>query len=112
MHVSDKNPKPGVCLPIIVKFCADAPYNFTVFPNYIGHFGQLDAEEVCQIDSVILGTGLIRILINIFVGAGSVRGAGRRQVLRSDSALPLLDLYAQMRPERNGCCSLQIPVHG
>ena len=46
--LSDMNPAPGVCLPIIVKFCDSAPYNYTVFPNYIGHFGQLDAEEVCK----------------------------------------------------------------
>lgn len=45
LHI-DKNPAPGVCLPIIVKFCENAPYNYTIFPNYIGHFGQLDAEEV------------------------------------------------------------------
>lgn len=46
-YSADMNPAPGVCLPVIVKFCETAPYNYTVFPNYIGHFGQLDAEEVC-----------------------------------------------------------------
>ncbi|XP_037034832.1 atrial natriuretic peptide-converting enzyme isoform X2 [Bradysia coprophila] len=43
--IMGRNPAPGVCLPIIVKFCENAPYNYTVFPNYIGHFGQLDADE-------------------------------------------------------------------
>lgn len=43
-----KNPAPGVCLPVIVNFCQyhRVPYNFTVFPNYIGHFGQRDAQQV------------------------------------------------------------------
>ncbi|KAL9874243.1 corin serine peptidase isoform 3-T3 [Glossina fuscipes fuscipes] len=51
VHVEDslkygKNPAPGTCLPIIVKFCKGPhiPYNFTVFPNYIGHFGQLETQ--------------------------------------------------------------------
>ncbi|XP_055917784.1 uncharacterized protein LOC129950036 isoform X2 [Eupeodes corollae] len=37
---------PGTCLPIIVKFCKGPliPYNYTVFPNYIGHFGQLETQ--------------------------------------------------------------------
>lgn len=53
VHIDDslsfgKNPAPGTCLPIIVKFCqgSQIPYNFTVFPNYIGHFGQLEAQVV------------------------------------------------------------------
>uniref|UniRef100_A0A1A9ZYU6 Lectizyme n=1 Tax=Glossina pallidipes TaxID=7398 RepID=A0A1A9ZYU6_GLOPL len=51
VHIEDslkygKNPAPGTCLPIIVKFCKgpQIPYNFTVFPNYIGHFGQLETQ--------------------------------------------------------------------
>lgn len=42
----DRNPAPGVCLPVIVKFCQQhkIPYNYTVFPNYIGHFGQPEAQ--------------------------------------------------------------------
>lgn len=41
------NPAPGICLPIIVTFCQQhkVPYNFTVFPNYMGHFGQRDAQQ-------------------------------------------------------------------
>lgn len=37
---------PGVCLPIIIKFCQNhkLPYNFTLFPNYLGHFGQPEAQ--------------------------------------------------------------------
>lgn len=53
IHVEDtssfgKNPAPGTCLPIIVKFCQgpQIPYNYTVFPNYIGHFGQLETQVV------------------------------------------------------------------
>lgn len=53
VHVEDtsiygKNPAPGTCLPIIVKFCQgpQIPYNYTVFPNYIGHFGQLETQVV------------------------------------------------------------------
>lgn len=44
----DRNPAPGVCLPVIVKFCQQhkVPYNYTVFPNYIGHFGQPEAQMV------------------------------------------------------------------
>ncbi|XP_016958393.1 uncharacterized protein LOC108030167 [Drosophila biarmipes] len=51
IHVEDttsfgKNPAPGTCLPIIVRFCQGPqfPYNYTVFPNYIGHFGQLETQ--------------------------------------------------------------------
>ena len=49
MSTNDRqNPAPGVCLPVIVKFCQlhKLPYNYTVFPNYIGHFGQLEAQVV------------------------------------------------------------------
>ncbi|KAK9306878.1 hypothetical protein QLX08_002524 [Tetragonisca angustula] len=45
--IEEKNPAPGVCLPIIVTFCIyhKIPYNFTIFPNYMGDFGQLDAQH-------------------------------------------------------------------
>jgi atrial natriuretic peptide-converting enzyme len=52
----NQNPAPGVCLPVIVKFCQNhkLPYNFTVFPNYIGHFGQLEAQvELEQFDALV-----------------------------------------------------------
>lgn len=44
---ADDNPAPGVCLPVIVKFCQNyrIPYNYTVFPNYMGHFSQLEAQS-------------------------------------------------------------------
>lgn len=47
----DKNPAPGVCLPVIVSFCHQhrISYNYTIFPNYIGHFGQRDAQQVSQL---------------------------------------------------------------
>jgi atrial natriuretic peptide-converting enzyme len=50
------NPAPGVCLPVIVKFCINhkIPYNFTVFPNFIGHFGQIDAQlELETFDALV-----------------------------------------------------------
>lgn len=54
--VADKNPAPGVCLPIIVKFCQQpqVPYNYTIYPNYIGHFSQLEAEmELDAYDALV-----------------------------------------------------------
>lgn len=47
----DDNPAPGVCLPVIVKFCQNyrVPYNYTVFPNYMGHFSQLEAQSALEI---------------------------------------------------------------
>ncbi|CAK1602577.1 unnamed protein product [Parnassius mnemosyne] len=51
-----RNPAPGVCLPVIVTFCQQhrISYNFTVFPNYIGHFGQRDAQQDLEIyDAVV-----------------------------------------------------------
>lgn len=50
------NPAPGVCLPVIVRFCQNhkLPYNYTVFPNFIGHFGQLDAQvELEMFDALV-----------------------------------------------------------
>lgn len=42
------NPIPGVCLPIIVKFCQspEIPYNYTVYPNFAGHFNQFETISV------------------------------------------------------------------
>jgi atrial natriuretic peptide-converting enzyme len=54
--VYGQNPAPGVCLPVIVKFCINhkIPYNFTVFPNFIGHFGQIDAQlELETFDALV-----------------------------------------------------------
>ncbi|KAJ8934848.1 hypothetical protein NQ314_013118 [Rhamnusium bicolor] len=50
------NPAPGICLPVIVTFCKQhgVPYNFTVFPNYMGHFGQRDAQQELEVyDAVV-----------------------------------------------------------
>lgn len=52
----NKNPAPGICLPVIVKFCQNhqIPYNFTVFPNYIGHFAQPEAQaELDAYDALV-----------------------------------------------------------
>ncbi|ALC42037.1 Corin [Drosophila busckii] len=50
-----KNPAPGTCLPIIVKFCQgpQIPYNYTVFPNYIGHFGQLETQDLDSYEALV-----------------------------------------------------------
>ncbi|XP_032291566.1 uncharacterized protein Corin isoform X2 [Drosophila virilis] len=60
IHVEDtssfgKNPAPGTCLPIIVKFCQgpQIPYNYTVFPNYIGHFGQLETQDLDSYEALV-----------------------------------------------------------
>lgn len=47
IYILEKNPAPGICLPIIVKFCQNqqVSYNYTIYPNYIGHFSQIEAEE-------------------------------------------------------------------
>ncbi|KAJ8943426.1 hypothetical protein NQ318_020677 [Aromia moschata] len=50
------NPAPGICLPIIVPFCRQhgIPYNFTVFPNYMGNCGQRDAQQELEVyDAVV-----------------------------------------------------------
>lgn len=52
----NSNPAPGVCLPVIVQFCQQhrIPYNYTVFPNYMGHFGQRDAQLELEVyDAVV-----------------------------------------------------------
>nr|XP_023018355.1 uncharacterized protein LOC111507297 [Leptinotarsa decemlineata] len=50
------NPAPGICLTVIVQFCKQhgIPYNFTVFPNYIGHFGQRDAEQELEVYEAVV----------------------------------------------------------
>ncbi|XP_014216293.1 atrial natriuretic peptide-converting enzyme-like [Copidosoma floridanum] len=54
--VDKGNPAPGVCLPVIVSFCQyhKIPYNYTVFPNFMGNFRQRDAQhEIEFFDAVI-----------------------------------------------------------
>ncbi|XP_033209606.1 atrial natriuretic peptide-converting enzyme-like isoform X2 [Belonocnema kinseyi] len=52
----EKNPSPGVCLPVIVNFCQyhKIPYNFTMFPNFMGNFGQREAQHELELyDAVV-----------------------------------------------------------
>ncbi|KAJ8670591.1 hypothetical protein QAD02_001850 [Eretmocerus hayati] len=54
--VESDNPAPGICLQVIISFCLNhkIPYNYTVFPNYMGNFGQRDAQhELEMYDAVI-----------------------------------------------------------
>ncbi|GLG95409.1 Frizzled [Gryllus bimaculatus] len=51
-----ENPAPGICLPVIVSFCHyhRVPYNFTMFPNFMGHFTQRDAQQELEVyDAVV-----------------------------------------------------------
>ncbi|KAL1492648.1 hypothetical protein ABEB36_010876 [Hypothenemus hampei] len=50
------NPAPGICLPVIVKFCKkhQLPYNYTVYPNFVGHFGQRDAEADLEVYEAVV----------------------------------------------------------
>ncbi|XP_008211465.1 atrial natriuretic peptide-converting enzyme isoform X2 [Nasonia vitripennis] len=51
-----QNPAPGICLPVIVNFCQyhKIPYNYTVFPNYMMHFSQREAQHDLELyDAVI-----------------------------------------------------------
>ncbi|XP_043476441.1 atrial natriuretic peptide-converting enzyme-like [Leptopilina heterotoma] len=54
--MEEKNPSPGVCLPVIVNFCQyhKIPYNFTMYPNFMGNFGQREAQhELEHYDAVV-----------------------------------------------------------
>ncbi|XP_051156436.1 uncharacterized protein LOC127278666 isoform X2 [Leptopilina boulardi] len=54
--MEEKNPSPGVCLPVIVNFCQyhKIPYNFTMFPNFMGNFDQREAQhELEHYDAVV-----------------------------------------------------------
>lgn len=48
---SAMNPAPGICLPVIVNLCKQhkVPYNYAVFPNYMGHFNQRDAQQDLEV---------------------------------------------------------------
>ncbi|XP_044766095.1 atrial natriuretic peptide-converting enzyme [Coccinella septempunctata] len=55
-RITQNNPAPGICLPVIVNFCQHhkIPYNYTVFPNYMGQFGQRDAQQELEVyDAVV-----------------------------------------------------------
>ncbi|KAK9505394.1 hypothetical protein O3M35_009463 [Rhynocoris fuscipes] len=52
----DANPARGLCLPVIVPFCLQhkIPYNFTMFPNYMGDFNQREASQQLEVyDAVV-----------------------------------------------------------
>lgn len=103
IHVEDttsfgKNPAPGTCLPIIVRFCQgpQIPYNYTVFPNYIGHFGQLETQTVSNPKENLSS------LTNSIAGLGFLRGFGGCKMLRAGVLVPLHAVCAQVRSERVG----------
>ncbi|XP_071441683.1 atrial natriuretic peptide-converting enzyme-like [Hetaerina americana] len=50
------NPAPGLCLPVIVSFCHrhKIPYNYTMFPNYMGHFTQRDAQQELEVYGAVV----------------------------------------------------------
>ncbi|KAF6214052.1 hypothetical protein GE061_011783 [Apolygus lucorum] len=54
--IIDFNPAPGLCLPVIVPFCLHhrVPYNYTMFPNYIGHFNQRDASIELEVYEAVV----------------------------------------------------------
>ncbi|KAI4503391.1 hypothetical protein M0802_001613 [Mischocyttarus mexicanus] len=76
----EKNPAPGVCLPVIVSFCQyhKIPYNFTVFPNYMGNFGQRDAQQELQLYNAVVDVRCYELaalfLCSIFVPKCGPRG--------------------------------------
>lgn len=76
----NKNPAPGICLPVIVNFCKmhNVPYNYTVFPNYIGHFGQRDAEQELEMYEAIIDVRCYELaalfLCSVFVPKCGLRG--------------------------------------
>ncbi|KZC07370.1 Atrial natriuretic peptide-converting enzyme, partial [Dufourea novaeangliae] len=78
--IEEKNPAPGVCLPIIVTFCKyhKIPYNFTVFPNYMGNFGQRDAQHELELYESVIDVRCYELaalfLCSIFVPKCGSRG--------------------------------------
>ncbi|KAK2578908.1 hypothetical protein KPH14_011122 [Odynerus spinipes] len=76
----EKNPAPGVCLPVIVSFCQyhKIPYNFTVFPNYMGNFGQRDAQQELQLYDAVVDVRCYELaalfLCSVFVPKCGSRG--------------------------------------
>ncbi|XP_072749852.1 uncharacterized protein [Anoplolepis gracilipes] len=76
----DKNPAPGVCLPIIVTFCQqhNVPYNYTVFPNYMGNFGQREAQHELELYDAVVDVRCYELaalfLCSVFVPKCGSRG--------------------------------------
>ncbi|KYN29072.1 Atrial natriuretic peptide-converting enzyme [Trachymyrmex cornetzi] len=78
--IEDKNPAPGVCLPIIVTFCQQhkVPYNYTVFPNYMGNFGQREAQHELELYDAVVDVRCYELaalfLCSVFVPKCGSRG--------------------------------------
>ncbi|XP_011639494.1 atrial natriuretic peptide-converting enzyme-like, partial [Pogonomyrmex barbatus] len=79
-NVDDKNPARGVCLPIIVTFCQQhkVPYNYTVFPNYMGNFGQREAQHELELYDAVVDVRCYELaalfLCSVFVPKCGPRG--------------------------------------
>ncbi|CAK9832349.1 Atrial natriuretic peptide-converting enzyme [Anthophora retusa] len=80
LTIEEKNPAPGVCLPIIVTFCQyhKIPYNFTIFPNYMGNFGQRDAQHELELYGSVIDVKCYELaalfLCSVFVPKCGSRG--------------------------------------
>ncbi|XP_043284206.1 atrial natriuretic peptide-converting enzyme isoform X2 [Venturia canescens] len=78
--IEPKNPAPGICLPVIVNFCIyhKIPYNFTVFPNYVGNFGQRDAQHELELYDAVVDVRCYELaalfLCSVFVPKCGSRG--------------------------------------
>ncbi|XP_011873137.1 PREDICTED: atrial natriuretic peptide-converting enzyme isoform X2 [Vollenhovia emeryi] len=78
--IEDRNPAPGVCLPIIVTFCEQhkVPYNYTVFPNYMGNFGQREAQHELELYDAVVDVRCYELaalfLCSVFVPKCGSRG--------------------------------------
>ncbi|XP_048507998.1 atrial natriuretic peptide-converting enzyme [Athalia rosae] len=80
IEIPQKNPAPGICLPVIVKFCQyhKIPYNFTLFPNYMGNFGQRDAQHELELYDAVVDVRCYELaalfLCSVFVPKCGARG--------------------------------------
>ncbi|KAG7205357.1 hypothetical protein KM043_007357 [Ampulex compressa] len=78
--IEENNPAPGICLPVIVSFCQyhKIPYNFTVFPNYMGNFGQRDAQHELELYDAVVDVRCYELaalfLCSVFVPKCGSRG--------------------------------------
>ncbi|KAK0171613.1 hypothetical protein PV328_005044 [Microctonus aethiopoides] len=109
-----KNPAPGICLPVIVNFCLNhkVPYNFTVFPNYMGNFGQRDAQQELENYEAVVDVRCYELaalfLCSVFVPKCGSRG----QVVRPCRSLCnemtrrcgfFLNVFSLKLPDYLGC---------
>lgn len=102
---TDKNPAPGICLPIIVKFCQNhqVPYNYTIYPNYIGHFSQIEAEEDLEPYEAIVDVQCYELaslfLCTLFVpkcGTAGLIPPCKSLCLGKYSSFPFVNIWAQL----------------